>query len=566
MPFKMRLKVITVTVAVIAVLLGVFCRAIISKSQQATGKASIASRIILEIFEKRILLDEYLQAGSDRAKSQWFSRQVALAGLMRDNEALFKTDAEKELVLKIKKSITESEAVFLDLVALSERDFVEENEALLEEKARRLSSQSLVKSQEIIAAASRLKNINDAYEADAFGKIVLSFSIAGGLFLVLLIVCFREIWRGVDEMAKKKSEDEGILSGIGDAVFAVDAQGKITLFNDATSQITGFGAKEALGRRYDEVLKFVNEKTKEPETEFIQAALVGTKTHMPEGVEVIAKSGNPIPVADSASPIVDANGLVVGAVIVFRDITVERELSRAKEEFVYFASHQLRTPLAAIKGYTEMLIAGDAGAINDKQREYLLEIDGSDARILNLINSLLNVSRIDMGVFTIEPESLVLSEIAKTALGELALKTKEKNITMHAEFDADLPRINADPKLVGIIFQNLLSNAVKYTSKGGSVSLTIEKRNADAHIAVADTGIGIPKSQQKKIFSRLFRADNARIADHSGTGLGLYIVKAIVEAAGGKIWFESEEQKGTVFHVLLPLSGMKKRDGAKGLT
>jgi len=130
----------------------------------------------------------------------------------------------------------------------------------------------------------------------------------------------------------------------------------------------------------------------------------------------------------------------------------------------------------------------------------------------------------------------------------------------------DLPLISADSKLMRIVFQNLLSNAVKYTPDAGQVSLEIKKQDPDVLIKVSDTGLGIPKNQQAKIFSKLFRADNVQAKDVDGTGLGLYIVKAILDSSGGKVWFESEENKGASFYASLPLSGMSKKKGIKKLS
>jgi len=185
--------------------------------------------------------------------------------------------------------------------------------------------------------------------------------------------------------------------------------------------------------------------------------------------------------------------------------------------------------------------------------------------MVDLVNALLNVSRIDLGTFAIEPESIEIKKIAESVLKELIPQTKQKQTKITEEYDEDLPTIQADPKLIRIIFQNLLSNAVKYTPKGGEIFLSITKDKRNLSIEVADNGYGIPKDQQSKIFTKLFRADNIRQKDTEGNGLGLYIVKSIVDESGGKIWFESEENKGTTFYVTLPLEGMKKKQGAKGL-
>lgn len=243
-----------------------------------------------------------------------------------------------------------------------------------------------------------------------------------------------------------------------------------------------------------------------------------------------------------------------------------RSLDLAKDEFVSIASHQLRTPLTALKGYAGMLLDGDAGPINDKQREYLTEIKKANDRMINLITALLNVSRIDLGVFVVEPVPVNIEKIAESVLKESGMRITDKNLAITANFEKGLPAINADLNIIRMILQNLLSNAVKYTPPGGKITFNIKKDGQNILISIADTGYGIPENVQSKIFTKMFRADNARVKDPDGTGLGLYIIKETIEKTGGKIWFESPgENKGSTFYVTIPLEGMKKKIGTKRL-
>jgi signal transduction histidine kinase len=237
-------------------------------------------------------------------------------------------------------------------------------------------------------------------------------------------------------------------------------------------------------------------------------------------------------------------------------------IDKAKTEFVSLASHQLRTPLTSIGWYAEMLLAEDAGSINDEQKNYLNEIYKGNQRMVELVNSLLNVSRIDLGTFAIDPEAVNLEMLAQSVAQEQRPQTVAKKITLTLELAQSLPTMNADPKLLRIILQNLLSNAIKYTPDEGNVTLRINSKDKKVFIEVADTGYGVPDDQKDKIFTKLFRADNVREKDTEGTGLGLYLVKAIVEETGGSVWFESEQNKGTTFFVTLPIE-MHKKAGAK---
>ena len=252
-------------------------------------------------------------------------------------------------------------------------------------------------------------------------------------------------------------------------------------------------------------------------------------------------------------------------VAVERDITKEREVDKAKIEFVSLASHQLRTPLSSINWYTEMLIAGDAGKTTQKQKKFLEEIYRGSKRMVDLVNSLLNVSRLELGTFMITPQQTSLADLATAAVKELDPLVKNRHQSLSVSIDPKLPALMIDPKLTTIIFQNLLSNAVKYTSDGGSIQLDVSQKDSDVLIKVTDTGLGIPDAQKGQIFTKLFRADNVRETDTEGTGLGLYLVKSILDATGGKVWFDSTVGKGSTFYATIPLSGMKLKEGIKEL-
>jgi signal transduction histidine kinase len=262
-----------------------------------------------------------------------------------------------------------------------------------------------------------------------------------------------------------------------------------------------------------------------------------------------------------ATPVI-LDGKVIGTIKIFRDITDEREIDKAKTEFVSLASHQLRTPLSAVNWYAEMLLAGDAGEMNEKQKKYLNEVYRSNQRMVELVNALLDVSSLELGTFMIEPKSTDICKLAKDVIGEQKAEITAKKLSFSFLCKKRKVCMLVDPKHLRMVMQNILSNAVKYTPEGGKIIFSIspaDKKNI--LLKVSDTGYGIPKHQQDKIFTKLFRADNVRDKDTNGTGLGLYIVKSIVENSGGKVWFKSsgeEGNKGTVFYVTLPLEGIKK--------
>lgn len=276
--------------------------------------------------------------------------------------------------------------------------------------------------------------------------------------------------------------------------------------------------------------------------------------------------GSELPVRLSIYPLMN-DGKPEFYVALSQDISKLKEIDRAKTEFVSLASHQLRTPLTAINWYAEMLLSGDAGTLTEDQKKYLEEIYNGNQRMVDLINSLLNVSRLELGTFSVYPEDMDIVSIAKDVVKETEPQVFKKRIDLREEYASGIPIIKSDPKLVRIVIQNLLSNAVKYTPEEGRVDLSIayNEKQKDIIIKVTDTGYGIPKNQQDKIFTKLFRADNARTMEVEGTGLGLYIVKAIVDYSDGDINFDSVENKGTTFNVRLPIEGMQKKEGTRSL-
>lgn len=262
------------------------------------------------------------------------------------------------------------------------------------------------------------------------------------------------------------------------------------------------------------------------------------------------------------------DGKVFAYVATEEDITPMKEVDKAKTEFVSLASHQLRTPLSAINWYAEMLLAGDAGVVNEEQKKYLDEIYRGNHRMVELVNALLDVSRLELGTFSVEPEKTDIAELARSVIQEQVPQIHARRQNFSENISEDIPEMSVDPKLLRMVFQNLLSNAVKYTPEEGSVTfeLSVDSQGQELLFSVKDTGIGIPKDQQEQIFNKLFRADNVKEADTDGTGLGLYIVNSIIQNSSGRVWFESEEGKGTTFFVALPLSGMKEKTGTKRLS
>ena len=335
--------------------------------------------------------------------------------------------------------------------------------------------------------------------------------------------------------------------------------------NQAFEKMVGWKSKEVLGRYVVEVVPRESEKG---ETVLFNERIL---TKVLSGKVVIADLINPFyyirkdksrfPASSIVNPIL-LDGKIIGVVETFRDITKEKEIDKAKTEFVSLASHQLRTPLSTISWYTEMLLAGDAGKLSAEQTKYLDEVYRGNQRMISLVNALLSVSRMDLGTFILEPEPTNVAKLVENVVIEQMPQIDRKKLNFSSRIEKNIPLIQADPKLLSMVVQNLLSNSVKYTGEGGKIeiSLSLDLKKRVLLFKISDNGYGIPKNQQAKIFTKLFRADNVRGKDTEGTGLGLYIVKAIIDNSGGKVWFESKEDKGTTFYVTLPFNLLLKKN------
>jgi len=370
-----------------------------------------------------------------------------------------------------------------------------------------------------------------------------------------------------EKLAKEKIdairvEDEALLSSIGEGVVAIDREGKVTFINRAAEQMLYLKSEEAVGRSYQEILKMETEKGEAvlKEKDPLNLALSSGKkvvTAVAEGTAdiiyfYVRKDGTKFPSAITVAPVI-LNGKTIGAVDVFRDITVERQIDKSKTEFVSLASHQLRTPLSAIKWYAEIIMTGKAGKITKKQKEYLKKLYNGNERMIKLINVMLNISRLEAGKVKITLAPLSIKELLENIIAEQQVDIKKKKHKFTFECPNDLPKITTDSELIRMVFQNLISNAIKYTQDKGKIDCKVEKKDNSILFSVHDNGIGIPEDQQKKIFGKLFRADNAFSHDPQGNGLGLYAAKMTIENLGGKTWFESKADKGTTFYVELPV-------------
>lgn len=235
-------------------------------------------------------------------------------------------------------------------------------------------------------------------------------------------------------------------------------------------------------------------------------------------------------------------------------------ISDMKSEFLSIAAHQLRTPLSALRWTFDMLIAGDIGRITKKQKEFLERGNETTERIISLVNDLLNVSRIEEGKFGYEMKEISLENLVQTLSEETRTRAEQKKLKFTFQNPNEpLPKVKADEEKLSLAITNLLDNALKYTPAGGQVDVFLEKRNDSILFKVQDTGVGIPNdSERSKLFTKFHRGQNAKKLQTVGSGLGLFLVKNIIEAHNGKIWMESEENEGSTFYFTIPVASRHK--------
>ncbi|HVE80830.1 MAG TPA: HAMP domain-containing sensor histidine kinase, partial [Candidatus Dormibacteraeota bacterium] len=235
-----------------------------------------------------------------------------------------------------------------------------------------------------------------------------------------------------------------------------------------------------------------------------------------------------------------------------------KELDQAKDEFISMASHQLRTPLTTVKGYISMMLDGDVGKVGKDQKEFLEYAYGGAQRMVHLISDLLNISRMEAGRFMIERTAVDLQKMAQEETTQLQTHAKEKGLKLEFIPPAKpLPTLNVDEDKTRQVVMNFIDNALYYTKKG-RITVTLERAGDQAVLKVQDTGIGVPKADQAKLFKKFFRAENAHKVRPDGTGLGLYLAKRVIADQGGTLIFESAEGKGSTFGFKLPLDQNKQ--------
>lgn len=350
------------------------------------------------------------------------------------------------------------------------------------------------------------------------------------------------------QLAYEKHRLDTIIQNSADGVMILDSQRRIQVFNRALEEITGWSAEEAIGQPCFRVLALKNRQGKNIcETACPLLQTEGGERLYVEG-DIQRSDGSIVTVGITYSPLQEDH--LVSVIANVRDITRFREAEEMKSTFVSVISHELKSPVSIIKGYADTLRREDAHWDEDTLRQGLAVIAEESDRLNRLIDNLLDASRLQASTFKLELGYVQIDKLAEKVIEEFRIQSDEHMFTL--DFPPNFPVVQGDIERLRQVLVNLLSNAVKYSPRGGLIQTGGWADDDWIYVYVADEGIGIPKSEQERIFERFYRAESPLTRRTEGAGLGLYLCKEVIEAHGGKIWVESEPGKGAKFIFKLP--------------
>ncbi|MGD0779677.1 MAG: ATP-binding protein [Dehalococcoidales bacterium] len=403
---------------------------------------------------------------------------------------------------------------------------------------------------------------------------IVALLFGGGAFILRTQVRKRTKELAEDIVKRQQTEKELreseerlrlILETIPVGLAVSDMDGKILQVNRAATKFSGFSEKELVGKKY---LDFIGKKDQERAGEYHDKAAESVANQDNEYI-LKRKDGSEFPAKLTGSPIKDQAGNIIGTLAMIEDITERRqaeeehrevieyrELDRLKTNLLSTVSHELRTPLASIKGYASLLLMYNRRLASEQKRESLEAIDRSTDRLTELIEHLLDMSRLDAGLFRLNLEAVKPSDIFSVAVSEAKLRSPKYKFKVG--INRRLPKLMGDARRLRQVIDNLLDNAIKYSPKGTQITVRAEVKAEELLVSVADQGQGIPADEIDKIFDRMYRIEQRLGKDPGGLGLGLSLCKALVGAHGGRIWVESQVGQGSTFYFTIPLKNRGK--------
>ncbi|HSX41145.1 MAG TPA: ATP-binding protein [Candidatus Saccharimonadales bacterium] len=365
------------------------------------------------------------------------------------------------------------------------------------------------------------------------------------------------------KLSQEQLKADVLMQSVGEGVLVVNANRQIQLFNPAAARITGWDEPSAQGIDYRLVLNLHDAKGNkiEDRDDPFTASWREGKSTVHTDLTMETKGGHKIAIELSLSPIFDANHKVSGGIALFRDISAEKEIERQRAEFISTASHEMRTPVAAVEGYLSLAMNAAVATVDDRAKGYLEKAHASTQHLGELFRDLLSVTKLEDSGKSDAMEVFDLTKLVKDSSADMAFTAEKKGLEVQfsaAEQSVRSERavlpiyaVRANPQRIREVVMNLIENAVKFTSQG-SIHITIGGTADTVTVSVTDTGIGISPEDASHLFQKFYRVDNSATRTIGGTGLGLYLCRTIIEIAGGRIWVESKPGEGSAFRFSLP--------------
>ncbi|TAK32744.1 MAG: PAS domain-containing protein [Chloroflexota bacterium] len=365
-----------------------------------------------------------------------------------------------------------------------------------------------------------------------------------------------ELERLREDAQRRAAELQTILDNMVDGVFVCDVQGHLILVNEAGRRLLGATSADDVTQRFAELLvrarlRRMDGTPIQPDETALLLALRGETIMQEDAILFNPRAKRDIYIRSSAAPIRDEKGRTIGAVAVTRDITDLTELDRLKDQFMLVAAHELKTPVTGVKGYAQLLLQREHEGVSPFGLKALEAINRQSDRISRLVNELLDMTRLQTGSLDLHLAQLDLSELAASTVARMRLATEQHALLFQSP---DPVLVDGDRGRLEEVLSALLDNAVRYSPHGGEIETTVCTVEGQAVVSVRDYGVGIPEDKQSRIFERFYRAHTGTPYDYGGMGVALFISREIIARHGGRMWFESEEGKGSTFYFSLPLA------------
>jgi PAS domain S-box-containing protein len=386
--------------------------------------------------------------------------------------------------------------------------------------------------------------------------IVLAAGLALTLFATVSTYSLLKSRQAADtDLRLISSQFRVILDSALEAILLIDAHKRVVWANQAFADAFGYEEPATLvGIDWTDLLSRQSAELEDTDAFVRRMQLICRREEMTVASEdVRIKAPQKRILSMTSAPIIDDESAYLGRLWVYRDVTAEREADRTKTEFVSMVSHELRTPLTSLTGFVELVLDGAGGEIAPEGRRMLNIARANGERLTRLVSDVLDISRLETGRFELSPEFVFLGDLLRELSASMSSEFQKKGISLNIDVEPGLPRIWADRERTAQVLSNLLTNACRYTAEGGSVSVSATHAPAGVVLAVSDTGVGIAREDQGRVFDKFVRLRDKRNSPKGATGLGLAISKSLVELQGGTIRLESEPGKGSSFIVTLPI-------------